>query len=263
MVLASAACILYGAAQADGVPAGRELAWLHRLADDGDTGAELQLGLAYRDGRYGLHPDFRAALKWLSTAGRNGNAYAADAVGNAYATGQGTPRDSQQAEYWWRLAARGGNADAQAHLGEALLTEGRNGRALSWLRDAADLGNERARADLARLYREQVVPDADLHRGENPVEAVGDRLESPSLMFATSLWRALEADSPVSQSTDVLLDRARAGDPVAEYQLGLHYRDGAWAVPRNPKLSTLWLKRSAAAGNPLAVETLARIRTGE
>lgn len=261
--LAVAGALAVVAARADGTAAGREVAWLSQLAENGDTGAELQLGLAYRDGRYGLDPDPRTGLKWLTLAGRGGNAYAADAAANAYATGQGTPRDPQQALYWWRRAARGGNADAQAHLGEALLARGQDAQAVSWLRDAADRGDSRAHADLARLYREQLASDADLHRGENPVAALGDRLDSPSLMFAAGIWNTLEVDSPLAQSTDALLARARDGDPVAEYQLAIRYRDGAWAVPRDPGLSRLWLRRSAAAGNPVARETLARTRSGE
>ena len=68
-----------------------ELAWLTRLANQGDDGAQLQLGLAYRDGRYGLSPDPESGLYWLQRSAAGGNAYAEDAVGKAYADGQGQP----------------------------------------------------------------------------------------------------------------------------------------------------------------------------
>ncbi len=261
--LLAAGFIALMAARADGVPAGSEVAWLTQLAGNGDVGAELQLALAYRDGRYGLAPDPEAALRWLTAAGRGGNAYAADAAGNAYASGQGAPRDVEQATYWWRIAARGGNADAQDHLGEALLAQGEDDRAVGWLRDAADRGDPRAHADLARLYREHLASDADLQRGEDPAAALSDRLHFPGLETTFNLWDAIAAGSLEAQSADALLARANNGDPVAEYQLAIRYRDGAWAVPRDPQQSLFWLQRSAEAGNPVAVETLARTRPSE
>lgn len=236
---------------------GREVAWLNHLADDGDSGAQLQLGLAYRDGRYGLDPDPRAGLHWLIAAGRGGNAYAADAVANAYASGQGAPRDSQQARHWWQLAAAGGNADAQAKLGEALLAQGNRDQAVAWLREAADRGDTRAHSDLTRLYRETGLPDADLHRGDNRLAALGERLDSTGLKAIFTAWRTLEAGSPEVQSVGALVTRAQQGDPVAEYQLAMRYRDGAWVVTRDPQQAMAWLQRSAAAGNRVAADTLA------
>jgi TPR repeat protein len=250
--------------RADGVPPGSEVGWLSELAGSGDAGAELQLGLAYREGLYGLKRDPQASLKWLLEAARHGDAYAADAVANAYAQGLGIAVDPGQAAYWWGRAARGGNVDAQEHLGEELLAEGRNRDALRWLRAAADQGDVRAREDLARLYREDilpesVLPDADTQRGENPLEVLGAELHSPGLKALYDLWDAVETDMPILQSTDELLERANRGDPLAEFQLGLRYRDGAWAVRRDPAKARVWLERAAAAGNRNAAQALKQL----
>lgn len=258
-----AGAFVVGGVRAETVSPDNEVSWLTRLAADGDAGAELQLGLAYRDGRYGLDPDPRSALHWLTVAAHNGNAYAADTVGNLYAAGEGAPRDLEQAVYWWRIAARGGNANAQERLGEALLAEGQDDRALTWLRDAADRGDPQARADLALLYRQHLATDADLRRGLDPAAALSERLHFPGLETTFVLWDALVADMPEMQSSDALLARARQGDPVAEYQLAVRYRDGAWAVPRDPQQSRYWLERAASAGNPIALKTLARTDTSE
>jgi len=256
--LAAAASVAVMAGHTAGVPAQREIAWLRHLADAGNTDAQLQLGLAYRDGRYGLVPDPRAGLHWLTAAGRGGNAYAADAAGNAYATGHGTRQDMQQALHWWQLAADGGNADAQTHLGEALLAAGGQEQGLSRLRDAADRGDQRAQADLTALYREYGLPDADLHRGENPVAALSERLDANGMKAIFTAWHTLESNTPlIEPSGDALVDLAQQGDPVAEYQLAMRYRNGAWAVERDPQQAGLWLRRSAAAGNRIAAQTLA------
>jgi len=261
--LLTAGIIAALAACATGVQGGNEVEWLTQLAGNGDVGARLQLGLAYRDGRYGLKADPQTALHWLTAAGRGGNAYAADAVGNLYAGGQGIPQDVKQAVYWWRIAAQGGNGDAQKRLGEELLREGEEDRALVWLRGAADRGDPNAHADLERLYRDNVATEADLHRGEDSAAALSDRLHFPGLEATFGLWDSIEAGSLEAQSSDELLARARSGDPVAEYQLAIRYRDGAWAVPRDPQQSLLWLQRSAQAGNPVAIETLARTPSSE
>jgi TPR repeat protein len=101
-----------------------ELDWLSQLANNGDAGAQLQLGLAYRDGRYGLTPDAKTGLYWLKQSANAGNAYAEDAIGSAYAKGQGTTRDEKQAEQWWRKAIKDGNANARIHLADALIKSG-------------------------------------------------------------------------------------------------------------------------------------------
>jgi len=250
--------------RAGGVPPASEVDWLSELAGSGDAGAELQLGLAYREGLYGLPRDPQASLKWLLEAARQGDAYAADAVANAYAQGLGIAVDPQQAAYWWGRAARGGNIDAQERLGEALLAEGHDREALRWLRAAADQGDMQAREDLARLYRqdilpESVLPDADTQRGENPLGVLGAELNSPGLKALYDLWDAVETDMPILQSTDKLLERAIRGDPLAEYQLGLRYRDGAWAVRRDPVRARVWLERAAAAGNRNAAQALKQL----
>jgi len=244
------------AGHAHGVPAKREIAWVEQLAGSGDAGAQLQLGLAYRDGRYDLKPDPQTSLHWLTAAGRAGNAYAADLAGNAYATGQGTPRDTRQALHWWQIAAAAGNADAQTHLGESLLAAGDEDGGTNWLRQAADRGNTRAHADLTALYRDQGLPDADLHRGENPVAALAERLDARGVNALFAAWRTIETNTPLVLTGETLISQAREGDPVAEYQLGMRYRNGAWAVTRDPQLASFWLQRSAAAGNRLAAHSL-------
>lgn len=101
-----------------------ELDWLSKLANNGDAGAQLQLGLAYREGRYGLTPDAKAGLFWLKKSASAGNAFAEDAIANAYASGQGTKQDAQQAEQWWRKAIKDGDRNAKVHLANELFQTG-------------------------------------------------------------------------------------------------------------------------------------------
>jgi len=180
----------------------QELAWLSRLAAADDPGAQLQLGLAWRDGRYGLAPDARKGQYWLDQAARNGEDYAA-------APGVDSPPGA-------RVPAAAGNAVAARS------------------RDAGRL------------------------------DALASELDSPTLAAVSALWKTLAKTSTGAQSAAALEDRAESGDPVAEFQLAARYRDGAWAVNRDPARAYFWLRRSAGAGNPVAMRALSEVyRVGD
>lgn len=104
--------------------ANSELSWLKQLSDAGDSGAQLQLGVAYRDGLYGLKPDAKTGLYWLKQSANTGNAYSEDTVGVAYAKGQGTQANAELASQWWRKAMQNGDQSARIHLSEALISAG-------------------------------------------------------------------------------------------------------------------------------------------
>lgn len=129
LLIAVAAAALLGSANKPG----EELDWLNRLATEGNSGAQLQLGLAYREGRYGLTPDAKTGFYWLDKAAEAGNPYAEDALATAFAQGQGTKRDLKAARQWWEQAIAQGDKEARLHLGEELLQEGKLGQAERYL----------------------------------------------------------------------------------------------------------------------------------
>jgi uncharacterized protein len=174
----------------------QEADWLNRLAQKEDAGAQLQLGLAYREGKYGLAQDSRTGFYWLKRAAQNGNTYAADQLGIAYAQGQGTAMDKASAQHWLQVAADQGSRDARRRLGMA---------------------------------------------SESALEAAANIISGKTLL---------------DQEGSSLQQHAREGDPVAEYQLAMRYRDGSFGVQRDPVLSKQWLERAAAQGNPVAIKTL-------
>jgi uncharacterized protein len=237
----------------------QEVAWLSRLAQAGDRGAQLQLGLAYREGRKGLVPSAAMGLHWLERSAAGGNAYAADLVGNAYAAGLGTKADLTRARYWWRVAARRGSADAQRRLGEGLAASGRPKAARSLLRRAADQGDPQAMRGLRSLYAAGQAPAADLERGQDGLDTWAARLHSPTMAALAGTVDLLAATGTGGQSGTVLKRRAETGDPQAAYQLAMRYRDGSWGVLKDPGLSRYWLGRAAAAGNPLAIKALSAV----
>ena len=124
MILVAAVSVVSLLGSNTSVNPGAELNWISRMANSGDSDAQLQEGLAYRDGRYGLTPDATKGLYWLKLAAQNGNAYAADAVGSMYANGNGTEKDLSLAMTWWKKAMRGGSQEARLHMSEAWIKAG-------------------------------------------------------------------------------------------------------------------------------------------
>ncbi len=171
----------------------QEVAWLNQLAAADNPDAQLQLGLAYREGRYGLVPDARTGQYWLERAARNGQDYAVDLL------------------------------DGRPSVGKA---------------DATGAARTPTRSRL---------------------DALATQLKSPTLATVSALWKILGLGFTGSQSSNGLQQRAQAGDPVAEYQLAMRYRDGAWSVNRDPGRALYWLQRAAGAGYPLAMRTLAEV----
>jgi TPR repeat protein len=245
-----------GLAHADTLPDSQEVNWLTQLAKSGDSGAQLQLGLAYQNGQYGLQPDSSSGFYWLNAAAHSGNAYAADLVANRY--NHDRPPQLHDAVYWWEKAARGGNADAEVHLGEFMMHKGADEQALPLLRKAANLGDSRAQQDLVTLYHTDDLSEADFHRGDNKVAVLAQEVNSTSLESLFALWNVIKASSTYEQSTGPLIARAQQGDPVAEYQLAIRYRDGAWDVNPDAEKSMTWLQRAADAGNRIAMKDLAK-----
>ncbi len=87
-----------------------------KLAEQGDAGAQNNLGLMYALGR-GVPKDDQQAVAWYRKAAEQGQASAQFILGMMYAHGRGVPKDEQQAVAWYRKAAEQGVADAQLNLG--------------------------------------------------------------------------------------------------------------------------------------------------
>ena len=80
------------------------VAWLRRAAEQGQLGAQHNLGRMYLDGR-GVSRDDETALAWIRPAAEQGGPYAQATLGYLYETGRGVARDVDTAVRWYRRAA--------------------------------------------------------------------------------------------------------------------------------------------------------------
>jgi uncharacterized protein len=85
-------------------------------AEQGDVGAEYQLGALYQNGQ-GVPKDDVEAAKWFRKAALEGHAGARYQLGVMYLNGRGVSQNHAEASRWLRLAAGQGVAAAQVDIG--------------------------------------------------------------------------------------------------------------------------------------------------
>lgn len=97
--------------------------------------------------------DYATALKELTPLAEQGNPDAQLLLGKMYLNGQGVPKDPDQANKWFRLAAVQGNPESQFFLGAWYLLPHRDIReGLKWMRLSAEQGNQDAQLLLGKAY---------------------------------------------------------------------------------------------------------------
>jgi len=107
-------------------PPEAELTELEAKAQEGDTVAQVKVGLIYRCGRKGIPADYLAAYQWFYAAAQQGSAEAMFQIGNMhnygiigtfelppYRAGGSTPINYQKVLSWYNKAAEKNHAGAQ------------------------------------------------------------------------------------------------------------------------------------------------------
>ena len=125
------------------------------LAEDGNSSAQVNLGVMYYEG-LGVPRDYEEALKWYKMAALKGHAEAEYNLGLAYAQGRGTPADQREALRFYRQSAERGYLPAQMMLAK-MYYEGQgvavnHAEAARWYRQAAYQGFPIAQYMLGTLY---------------------------------------------------------------------------------------------------------------
>ncbi|HEV2568358.1 SPOR domain-containing protein [Sphingomonas sp.] len=88
----------------------------------------------------------------LIRSAQSGDREAAFVLGRAYKLGDGVPLDTSEAARWLTKAAQLGHERAGAELGLVLYQDGKGQEALPWLRPAAERGDARAQYALGTIY---------------------------------------------------------------------------------------------------------------
>ena len=94
---------------------------LHQAANQGNAGAEMLLGVSYRNGQY-ERKDLKQAMKWFREAAAQGQPDAENSLGQMYEDGEGVKQSYALAAQWYRKAAEhvpdlGGAGQGRNNLG--------------------------------------------------------------------------------------------------------------------------------------------------
>jgi len=125
------------------------------LGEQGNAGAQFNLGLLYEEGQ-GVPQDYVQAAKWYRKAAEQGHASAQFNLGLMYANGLGVAQNYAEALKWYRKAAEQGLAQAQTNLG-LMYRKGQgvtqdDAEAVRWYRLAAEQGGRLGQAKLGVMY---------------------------------------------------------------------------------------------------------------
>lgn len=144
----------------------RAVEWAERAVDAGSTRAKFDLGLFYFRGHPGegtnsVLRDYTQALLWFGRAADDNDATAQYNMAIMMENGYGLPiAQPEIAARYYRLAAHGGDEDAEIALAERLHTgriminpENGKDEVIDLLNRALSQGSARAAADLAEIYR--------------------------------------------------------------------------------------------------------------
>lgn len=178
-------------------------------AEQGDPRAQTLLGVGLID------VNIAEAVKWFREAAEQGFPEAQFLLGNAYANGEGVPKDAAEAVKWFREAAEQGYVKAQVALGTFYLkeTDPSKEEAVNWFQKAAEQDDANAQFNLGICY--------------------GNGIGVPK-------------DS--TQAVKWFLKSSTQQHSGAEYNLGIMYFNGI-GVPKDETESVKWLGKAAEHGH--------------
>src|ERR1700686_1001511 len=191
-------------------------------------------------------------------------------IGDMYAAGNDVPKDTHEAERWYKrgvdmesAGARAGWSMAQVYLANAYLqakgVPPDYGKAMHWMRKAAENGYRQAQVNLGSMYRDgQGTP-------QNYGEAMYWYRQSADQGSAMAEWMIGRL---YFQGKGVIRDFTKAaawfrkaageGLPAAQWDIGMIYYRG-YGVSKDLGTARAWLQKAAARGYAPANEMLARL----
>jgi TPR repeat protein len=229
---AAAACLLaQGVEQGELAASAATVAkLLESCAAHGDADVQTRLGLWYHEGRH-VTPSQRLAMRWLNRGALGGNACAQAWLGDVFMHGRGViVKDWDAALHWYERAALKGNAEAIA----ALCSIGGNGdsddadtRAFQFWLKAAEQGNPGAQYAVGDCYLRGVGTAPSTEQARRWLGAAALQGHSP----ATALLGDVLARTAAGASTRNAIEAALFADSTAAVPVLQHAVVDARSIP--------------------------------
>ncbi len=205
----------------------RAFAIMKPLAEDGNSQAQVSLGIMYEYGQ-GVEKNHGEAIKWYTLAAKQGVPEVQHDLGVRYFQGgMGVKQDYKEAAYWWEQAANAGVADSQFNLGlmhyRGIGMPKDFTKAAELFRKAADQGHAHAEYSLAVM------------------NAFGQGME---INYAEAL--------------KLFKESADQGVPQAQFNLGVFYENG-YGLDKNLETAREWYQLAASQGLEEAKQKLVEL----
>jgi len=228
-------------------------------------------------------------LRDLHAKAVQGNPEAQRIFGYYCLTGHGIEKDEVEAAYWWKKAAKKGDAESEYMLYEqyrqGLGVQKDMEKAIDWLKKSAEHGYVRAQLAIGTRYNDGkdieqdyseaarwLQKDADQGESSDPSESsitssaaltlLGDmyyygRGVKKDRAKAAELY-ALSEHINAQRAARLLRQAAERGDVTAQFELGQLYEDGH-GVEKNETEAAEWYRKAAEQGYGEAQEALSKI----
>lgn len=219
--------------------------------------AQYALGKKYRDGQ-GVERNIQKAVELFTLAAKQGNSFAAFALGKMYLSDDpALSRNVAAALKWITNAAEHGNQFAQYYLGKLLLkgtddiSQDTNS-ALRWLLASVEQGNVHAEYALAMAYlKGESVPKDSLKAMELLKRASSREHHFAQYQLGKLLLQGEDVPKDVVAAVHWLTASAMHGNQYAQYALGKLYLLGK-GVEKDKDRAAKWFQMAANQGNEYA-----------
>ena len=219
--------------------------------------AQYALGKKYRDGQ-GVERNIQKAVELFTLAAKQGNSFAAFALGKMYLSDDpALSRNVVAALKWITNAAEHGNQFAQYYLGKLLLkgtddiSQDTNS-ALRWLLASVEQGNVHAEYALAMAYlKGESVPKDSLKAMELLKRASSREHHFAQYQLGKLLLQGEDVPKDVVAAVHWLTASAMHGNQYAQYALGKLYLLGK-GVEKDKDRAAKWFQMAANQGNEYA-----------
>lgn len=228
-------------------------------AQSGDPEAQCWVGLAHKDGLFGVNADAALAAHWLEASAHGGHVAAQSHFAGILLTGVGAPRNLAEAFKWYLLAAEGGHPVAQWNVSN-FFVRGIGGvekdlkQAYLWCSRAAQQGFPPAQASQGVFLLKMRKPAEAM---EWLYRAAQNGDGEAQFNLYVQLEKLPEKAEAYGGALKWCLAAAESGIVAAQSSLAARYANGV-SLPVDVIEAHKWLLIAARSGNPACMDSLSR-----
>jgi uncharacterized protein len=241
------------------------IAWYTKAAEQGHALAQANLGLYFRDDKFGVPQNLATAVFWLEKSAAQGERVGERGLADRYRTGTGVAKDPVRALELYRSAANKGDADAESWVGDAY-ENGWGGvrkdwsEALKWYVKAADQGDAWAQMNVGEAYLKGDGLRRDPSRAFDLLQRAAQQNQSGAQYYLGTMYdQGLATAADPNQAFQWFERAANNGSAAGQNALGVAYAKGR-GVAQDREKARYWFEQAKAKGNAEAAANLLKLR---